>query len=230
MGALSVADKLAIWVLPVLLAITVHEVAHGWVARLRGDDTAASLGRLSLNPLRHIDPVGTVLVPGLLLFTVGFLFGWAKPVPVNWRKLRDPRRDMALVAVAGPLANLVMGLLWALLTHVAVNLYDLAPGFFSPVIFAGVAGVSINTVLMVLNLFPLPPLDGGRVAVGLLPVSLARPLARLEPWGLVIIVVLLVTGKLGAVIWPVLQPLMYIGAWLTGLPWDMFQILYARIT
>ena len=230
MAALSVADKIAIWVLPVLLAITVHEVAHGWVARMRGDDTAASLGRLTLNPLRHIDPIGTILVPGLLLFTAGFLFGWAKPVPVDWRKLRNPRRDMALVAIAGPLANLAMGLCWALLIHLSVTFYEFAPDVFSPVIFAGVAGISINTVLMVLNLVPLPPLDGARVATGLLPLRLARPLARAEPWGLVIIIALFATGALGAVIGPVLQPIMHAGAWLSGLPWDMFQILYARIT
>ncbi len=230
MGALSVWDKVAIWVVPVLFAITGHEVAHGWVARLRGDDTAASLGRLSLNPIRHVDPIGTVLVPGVLLFTAGFLFGWAKPVPVDWRKLRSPRRDMALVAVAGPLANLVMGVFWALLTNIAVKLYAQAPDLLSPIIFAGVAGVAVNTVLMVLNLFPLPPLDGGRVAVGLLPVGIARLLARVEPWGLAIIILLFVTGQLGAAIEPVLEPLIRFGAWLTGLPWDVFQIVYARIT
>lgn len=230
MDALTVADKIAIWVVPVLLAITGHEVAHGWVARMRGDDTAASLGRLSLNPLRHIDPIGTILVPGLLLFTAGFLFGWAKPVPVDWRKLRSPRRDMALVAIAGPLANLAMALVWALLTQLAVVFYEYAPTVLSPLIFAGVAGISINTVLMVLNLFPLPPLDGGRVATGLLPLAIARPLARAEPWGLVIIIALFVSGALGSIIGPVLLPLMHVGAWLTGLPWDMFQFLYARIT
>ena len=235
--SMSIAlQKIALWSVPVLFAITVHEVAHGWVARLRGDPTAASMGRLTLNPIRHVDPVGTILVPAALLLAghlfagTTLMFGWAKPVPVDWRKLRNPRRDMALVAIAGPLANLAMGLCWALLIHLSVTFYEFAPDVFSPVIFAAVAGISINTVLMVLNVVPLPPLDGGRVATGLLPLGLARPLARAEPWGLVIIIALFATGALGAVIGPVLQPIMHAGAWLSGLPWDMFQILYARIT
>ena len=217
---LTLAQKIAVWVLPVLLAITVHEVSHGWVARHFGDQTASMLGRLSLNPLRHIDPVGTVLVPGLMLFLTGFVFGWAKPVPVDARNLRHPRRDMAWVAAAGPFANLCMALGWALLAQVGSVIGGWAGG---PLVYMAVAGIFINTILMVLNLLPLPPLDGGRVAVGVLPAHLARPLARIEPYGIWILLALLFTGLLGATLWPMVSWVIAGFASLTGLSTQAFD-------
>jgi Zn-dependent protease len=212
---LSLVQKIAAWVMPVLLAITVHEVSHGWVARRLGDQTASLLGRLSLNPLRHIDPVGTVLVPALmLLLPGGFVFGWAKPVPVDARNLRHPRTDMAWVAAAGPFANLCMALLWALLAQVGGAIGGWAG---PPLVFMAVAGIFINTILMVLNLLPLPPLDGGRVAVGMLPAHLARPLARIEPYGIWILLALLFSGLLGGILWPIAQWVIMAFAALTGL-------------
>lgn len=198
-------EKIAIWAPPVLLAITVHEAAHGYAARALGDDTAARAGRLSLNPIRHVDPVGTIAVPALLLFFGGFLFGWAKPVPVDFNRLRSPLRDMGLVAAAGPGANLAMLLGWVLLLLVL----QYAGGGLAQNPFAsqmGLAGVSINLVLMVLNLLPLPPLDGGRIAVAVLPPALAGPLSRVEPWGMPILVLLMISGVLGTILyWPVTQ-------------------------
>lgn len=217
---LSLVQKIAVWVLPVLLAITVHEVSHGWVARHFGDQTASMLGRLSLNPLRHIDPVGTVLVPGLMLFLTGFVFGWARPVPVDARNLRHPRRDMAWVAAAGPFANLCMALTWALLAQVGGAIGGWAG---APLVYMAVAGIFINTILMVLNLLPLPPLDGGRVAVGVLPAHLARPLARIEPYGIWILLALLFTGLLGGILWPIAQWVIVAFAALTGLSPQAFE-------
>ncbi|HEY9149437.1 MAG TPA: site-2 protease family protein [Gammaproteobacteria bacterium] len=217
---LSLAQKIAVWVLPVLLAITVHEVSHGWVARHFGDQTASLLGRLSLNPLRHIDPVGTVLVPGLMLFLTGFVFGWAKPVPVDARNLRRPRRDMAWVAAAGPFANLCMALGWALLAQLGGAIGGWAG---QPLVLMAVAGIFINTILMVLNLLPLPPLDGGRVAVGVLPEHLARPLARIEPYGIWILLALLFTGLLGGILWPIVVRVIAAFVSLTGLSTQAFE-------
>lgn len=202
MPELSIVQTLAIWALPVLFAITFHEVAHGYAARALGDRTAEMLGRLSLNPARHIDPVGTLLVPALLLALGGFLFGWAKPVPVVMANLRRPRRDMAIVAVAGPLTNLAMAIAWAALLRVALAM-GAEEGLWLGVRFMAIAGITINLVLLVLNLLPLPPLDGSRVLASLLPPAAAQRLDRLEPWGLVILVVLMATGILGKILyWP----------------------------
>ena len=174
------------WVLPVLLAITLHEAAHGFVAHHFGDDTAWQLGRVSLNPLRHIDPFGTLLLPALLLLThAPFLFGYAKPVPVKFAQLRNPRRDMIWVAAAGPVMNLALATAAALLLHTV----DFLPvGITQWVLRNLVNAISINVILAVFNLIPLPPLDGGRVAVGILPDVLAAPLARLAPYGMWIVI------------------------------------------
>ncbi|HEY5790541.1 MAG TPA: site-2 protease family protein [Gammaproteobacteria bacterium] len=212
MEELTVVQRVAVWALPVLFAITVHEVAHGWVARRLGDPTAYMLGRLTLNPLKHIDPVGTVLVPLALTLIGGFIFGWAKPVPVTWENLRHPKRDMALVAAAGPLANLVMALLWGLAMKVGVVLADSVPAIALPLLYMGGAGISINLVLMVLNLLPLLPLDGGRVVAGLLPGRLSWQYSRLEPYGLFILLGLLFLGWLGYLLQPplaLLQSLLF---------------------
>ncbi|MDD3448711.1 MAG: site-2 protease family protein [Gammaproteobacteria bacterium] len=219
----------AVWVVPVLFAITLHEVAHGWMARRLGDPTAEMLGRLTLNPLKHIDPVGTILVPGiLLLMGSGVLFGWAKPVPVTVENLRNPRRDMAWVAAAGPLANLIMAVLWAFIIHVGLWTVEVSPGVARPLVFMGVAGVFINTILMVLNLVPIPPLDGGRVAMSLLPGPWAWRLSRLEPYGILIILLLLVSGVLGRLIWPVISTLQAGLGVVSGLAsGDFFRLLSA---
>jgi len=194
-------------ILPLLFAITVHEVAHGWVAKQFGDPTAQRLGRLTLNPAKHIDPVGTVLAPLLLLFMSGgrFAFGWAKPVPITWENLRHPKRDMAIVAAAGPAANLVMAFGWALIAKVGVLLTGTFDWAAQPMILMGKIGVEINAIFMILNLIPLPPLDGGRVAVGLLPGPWAWRLARIEPFGFFILLALLFTGILGNIINPPIQ-------------------------
>lgn len=186
--------KIALYAPPILLAITLHEVAHGWAARYLGDPTAASLGRLSLNPIKHIDPVGTILVPAILLVLGGFLFGWAKPVPVNMHRLNDPKRDMALVAAAGPASNFVMALLWAF----AMKFGYMSESETMRLVLTemGKAGLFINLILMVLNLIPIPPLDGGRVLAGVLPDNLSMALGKIEPYGMFIIFGLLAIGAL----------------------------------
>jgi Zn-dependent protease len=188
--------KISIWAIPVLFAITLHEVAHGWMARYFGDRTAEMLGRLSLNPLRHIDPIGTVLVPGLLLAVGGPLFGWAKPVPVATSVLRNPRRAMIVVALAGPAANLLMALVWCVVLGaiVRVNGDETLVRWIASM---AQAGIWVNVVLAVFNLLPIPPLDGGRVLTGLLPPHLSTRLERIEPVGLFIVLGLSAFGLLG---------------------------------
>ena len=201
---LPLPQLIAVSILPLLFAITVHEVAHGWVAMHLGDPTAQRLGRLTLNPLKHIDPLGTILIPALLLLLkTGFVFGWDKPVPVTWENLRRPKRDMVLVAAAGPGANLLMALIWGAVAKLGTLLPEPAAWVAEPLKYMGVIGIMINIVLMVFNLFPLPPLDGGRVAVGLLPGPWGWRLSRLEPFGFFIILALMITGLL----WVVIEPL-----------------------
>jgi Zn-dependent protease len=198
-------QKIALYAIPMIFAITLHEAAHGYVARHFGDYTAYQEGRISLNPLTHIDPVGTILVPlVLVVMTAGaFVFGWAKPVPVNFGNLRHPKRDMLWVAAAGPGANLAMAIAWGLLLKVAVAM---PPNYFSyPLQAMADGGVRINLVLMALNLIPIPPLDGGRIAVSLLPNRLAYRFAMIEPYGFIIIVALLATQVLGVLIGPVVM-------------------------
>jgi Zn-dependent protease len=212
MEELNIMQRIAVWALPVLFAITVHEVAHGWMARRLGDPTAMMLGRLTLNPVKHIDPIGTVLVPGILLMAGGFIFGWAKPVPVTWENLKHPKRDMAVVALAGPMANLLMAIFWALVMKVGFTLGGGLEWVAIPMIYMGIAGIAINVILMVLNLLPLPPLDGGRVLAGVLPGPWAWQLGRLEPYGIIIVLGLLFTGVLRQLLGPpvfALQRLMY---------------------
>jgi Zn-dependent protease len=207
MAELTLLEKIIVWAIPVVFAITVHEVAHGWVANYLGDPTAKSLGRLTLNPIKHIDPIGTVALPLILVYLGGFIFGWAKPVPVTWQNLRSPRRDMAIVAAAGPVANLVMMVLWAILAKIILTI-DQTPGPLLQFILVMCSiGIIINIILMVLNLLPLLPLDGGRVVTSLLPPHLAMLYSRLEPFGLIIILVLLVTGILANIMMPMVSGL-----------------------
>ncbi len=215
---LNTIQIIAIAVLPVLFAIVIHEISHGFVAKKFGDNTAYMLGRLTLNPFKHIDPVGTILVPLLMLVFFNFAFGWAKPVPVDWRNLHNPRRDMVYVAAAGPLSNLLMAIGWGLIIHLAALLPNTLLFLKEPLIFMGAIGTFINVILMVFNLLPIPPLDGGRVAVGLLPPRLAQALSQVEPYGLIIIVLLLVSGFFGGFLMPIIFLVIRLIEIITGLP------------
>jgi Zn-dependent protease len=206
MDPTQLIQTVLIYALPVLFAITIHEAAHGYAARHFGDNTAWMLGRVSLNPLRHIDPVGTLLMPLLLYFATSgaFLFGYAKPVPVRFDKLRNPKRDMIWVALAGPASNFIQAIAWAVL-FVTLNGVGIEERFF---VEMADAGIKVNLIMWAFNLFPLPPLDGGRILVGLLPRPQAALLDRVEPFGFFIVMGLVIAGVVGS-LW--LQPLMAAG-------------------
>ena len=201
MDELSVIQRIAVWILPVIFAITVHEVAHGWVAKKYGDNTASRLGRLTLNPVKHVDLFGTIILPGLLLMTgTGFIFGWAKPVPVDPRNFKRPLQDMAIVALAGPVSNLIMALIWALIIRLGIFIGTNAETISLPLIYTGVAGISINLVLAMINLLPIPPLDGSRILTGILPSYWAWQYNRLERYGFILLLVLLYTKILNVIL------------------------------
>lgn len=205
----NIIQTLAIYAIPVIFAITLHEAAHGYVARHFGDPTAWQLGRITLNPLKHIDPIGTLLVPALLYISqTGFLFGWAKPVPVDFGRLRRPKQDMLWVAAAGPGANLVMALGWAVVLKLAVVMPEHA--YSLPLAEMARAGLMVNAILMLLNLLPLPPLDGGRIAVSLLPPRAAWRFAQIERYGFFILIALLFLGVLNDILTPLLRQFLYL--------------------
>jgi len=195
-------QKITIYALPVLFAITVHEAAHAYAAKRFGDATAYMMGRMTLNPIKHIDPIGTVLLPILCLMTGGFLFGWAKPVPVNFGGLRNPKRDMRWVAAAGPAANFVMAVIWVLLFKLSIFIDG---SYSEPLQLMSLAGVGINVSLMVLNLLPIPPLDGGRIVESLLPPGTAYRYSRIEPYGIWILVALMLTQVLWHIMFPLIR-------------------------
>ena len=199
LSTLDTVQMIAVSAIPIIFAITVHEAAHGYAAKYFGDMTAYQQGRISLNPIKHIDPVGTIVVPAITLVLGGILFGWAKPVPVDFGRLRHPKKDMLWVAAAGPGSNLVMIILWALVVKFSILMPDSAA---LPLAFMGAVGIKINAILMVLNLLPILPLDGGRIAVSLLPNPLAYKYAQLERYGFFIILALIFSG----ILWMIMNP------------------------
>jgi Zn-dependent protease len=208
MPEFTFVQKIAIWVIPLIFAITLHEVAHGLVASWFGDKTAKLAGRLSLDPLKHIDPIGTVIVPILMLLVSNFIFGWAKPVPVDSRNMRNPRFNMLFVALAGPFANILMALCWAGIAKVGMMLEGNGNTWFgTPLMLMGGAGIMINTVLAVLNLLPIPPLDGAQIVESLLPPRIAYAMSQLGAYGFFILILLIITGLLSTIIGP---PIFYL--------------------
>lgn len=215
----SLIQKIILWIIPLVFAITVHEVAHGWVASKLGDPTAKNLGRLTLNPIKHIDLFGTIILPGILLMLGGVVFGYAKPVPISWRNLRHPRRDMAMVAIAGPIANLLMAIAWCLIAKIAIWQYDAGHiEIGAPLFFMSSAGIMLNLVLLVLNLIPIPPLDGSRVVASFLHGKTAQNYARIQPFGFLILLALMILGILSHILNPAVQWLtILLNGWF-GLP------------
>lgn len=215
MQVAELIQTISLAAIPILFAITLHEAAHGYVARHFGDMTAYQQGRISLNPMRHIDPVGTILLPILTLMLGGILFGWAKPVPVNFAALRRPKQDMLWVAIAGPASNLLMAFGWALLFKLAWSFPE--SYFAEPLIGMAEWGIKINVILMVLNLLPIPPLDGGRVAVSLLPHRQSYMLSRIEPYGMFILIFLIITSVLGWILIPLVNMVYVMISFLFGI-------------
>ncbi len=204
---LSTVQRIAIWILPVLFAITLHEAAHAWVASRLGDTTAKMQGRLSFNPLKHIDPIGTVVVPILVLILsqFNFVFGWAKPVPINSLLFQNPRRDLALATAAGPVSNFIMAFLWAICLKLGMTLNPTTSHTALFMVLTGQAGIIINLLLAYLNLIPIPPLDGSRIVASLLPVRQAMQYQKIEPYGFFILLALIFSGALGWLIRPPLR-------------------------
>ena len=212
-----ILDVLKIWLFPVVFAITIHETAHGWIASKLGDPTAKALGRITLNPVKHIDLIGTILVPLFLVVSAGFAFGWAKPVPVDARNFKKPVQHMAIVAIAGPISNLIMAMFWAFILAFAVNWLEPDYWMKRPLVQMAHAGIFINTVLMTLNLLPLLPLDGGRVLAGFMSPQMAIKFMKIEPYGLIVLLLLLFSGILGKILGPVVGQILYFIYSLAGL-------------
>lgn len=215
--AYTTIQTICIWAIPVLFAITVHEVSHGFVAKYFGDKTAAMLGRLTLNPIKHIDLIGTIIVPIFLLLTTSFVFGWAKPVPVDMRNLKKPKRDMAFVAAAGPISNLLMAIGWALLMKLGIAMAQNDLSFGIPLFEMGKAGITINLILGILNLIPIPPLDGSRVLSSFLPTRAYQAYNAIEPYGFFILLALMLAGAFKYIIGPPFQYCFKLIAHIVGL-------------
>jgi Zn-dependent protease len=226
---ISTIQKITIWVLPVLLAVSLHEAAHAWMADKKGDSTARLLGRLTFNPLKHIDPIGTIVVPVLMIVLTGFAFGWAKPVPIDVRKLKNPKKDMMWVALAGPMSNFIMALLWTILLHLNLYFLDSRSAISLFFLYMPIAGITINVVLAVLNLLPIPPLDGSRILAGMLSPQASLYYNKLEPYGFFIVIGLLVSGLLSTIIFPIIHFVLVILSAMSGLDIEIFSRLLNSI-
>ncbi len=222
-------QKITIWILPVLFAVSLHEAAHAWMADKKGDSTARMLGRLTFNPLKHIDPVGTILVPTLMIVFTGFAFGWAKPVPINARNLKNPHKDMMWVAAAGPVSNFLMALFWVVFLNISIMFFDGRSSVSMFFLLMPIAGITINVILGVLNLLPIPPLDGGRIMAGLLPPRTAMQYSKIEPYGFFIIIALMLTGMLSYIIFPVINMFLIALSSMSGLNIEVFYRLLNAI-
>lgn len=212
-----------------MLAVSLHEAAHAWMADKKGDPTSRLMGRLTFNPIKHIDPIGTILVPTLMIVFTGFAFGWAKPVPVDARNLHNPKKDMMWVALAGPASNFIMAILWAIMLHISVLFVDSRSSISLFFLLMPVAGITINVILGVLNLLPIPPLDGGRIMAGLLSPQASLKYSKIEPYGFFIIIALLLTGLLSFMIFPVINLVLVILSSISGLDMEVFYRLLSAI-
>ncbi len=222
-------QKITIWILPLLFAVALHEAAHAWIADKKGDSTARMLGRLTFNPIKHIDPVGTIIVPVLMVVLTGFAFGWAKPVPVDARNLRNPKKDMMWVAAAGPVSNFLQALFWAVFLNISVMFFDGRSSISLFFLLMPIAGITINMILGVLNLLPIPPLDGGRIMSGLLSPRACMQYSKIEPYGFFIIIALMMTGILSYIIFPVIAVFLMVLSSISGLDIEVFYRLLNAI-